>query len=95
MSCLISPLFSYYLICPLFMPCSSDTILYTAENDEWILGEITDLNQQISSLVLPQYRMPLSLRRRGNFVVSAPFYTSDQGDRMRALVYPRNDSDKW
>ena len=72
----------------------TESIEYTAENDEWILSEITDLNQQVSSLILPQYRMPLSLRSRSNFVVSAPFYTSDQGYRMRALAYPRNDSDK-
>ena len=56
-------------------------------------GEITDLNQQVDSLVLPLYRMLLS-RRQGNYIVSAPFYTKDQGYRMRALAYPRNDSDK-
>ena len=37
----------------------TESIEYTAENDEWMLSEITDLNQQVSSLVLPQYRMPL------------------------------------
>ena len=26
----------------------TESIEYTAENDEWILSEITDLNQQVS-----------------------------------------------
>ena len=71
----------------------AESIEFSAENDEWIKGEITDLNQQVDSIALPQYKMSLS-RRQGSYMVSAPFYTEDQGYRMRALAYPRNNSDK-
>ena len=58
---------------------------------------ITELNQQINSLLLPTYRMPLLLRKQGNYniLVSAPFYTKDEGYRMRALAHPiaKDDSD--
>ena len=68
---------------------------YTTEKDviEWI-DEI-ELNQQVSSLILPRYRMPLLLRRprQDNYMVSAPFYTENKGYRMRALAYQKNDSD--
>ena len=71
----------------------AESIEFGVENDEWIKSEITDLNQQVDSLVLPLHRMLLS-KRQGNYIVSAPFYTEDQGYRMRALAYPRNDIDK-
>ena len=68
---------------------------YTTEKDviEWI-DEI-ELNQQVSYLILPQYRMPLLLRRlrQDNYIVSASFYTEYKGYRMRALAYPKNGSD--
>ena len=60
---------------------------------EWIVDEITALNQQVNPLVLPRYRMPLLLRRQDNYMVSAPFYTKDEGYRMRALAHPKNNND--
>ncbi|MCG8623685.1 MAG: hypothetical protein MJE68_17040 [Proteobacteria bacterium] len=63
------------------------------ENDEWIVDEIMELNQQVNSLVLPMYRMPLLLRKRDNCMVSVPFYTKDKEYRMRALAHPKNNSD--
>ena len=64
-------------------------------NDEWLVDEITELNQQVNSLVLPRYKMPLLLRKQDNYMVSAPFYTNDEGYRMRALAHPiaKDDSD--
>ena len=39
-------------------------------NDERLLDEITELNQQVNSLVLPRYRMPLLLRKQDNYMVA-------------------------
>jgi hypothetical protein len=62
------------------------------KKDEWTVDEVTELNQQVNSLVLPRYGMPLLLRRQDNYMVSAPFYTEDEGYNMRAVAHPRNDS---
>jgi stress response protein SCP2 len=62
-------------------------------NDERIVDEIIELNQQVNSLILPRYRMPLLSRRQDNYMVSGPFYTKDEGYRMRALAHPKNDGD--